>query len=448
MSKKIILYLFSSFLIFSCSFDKLTGIWSGTENEKRRLGEIQKEQKETLNTVKLYSTENIYNKEVLYKKNIKLPKPIKNSSWDNAGHNNQNLLKNFYLPDVNNRFLKRKVGKNKFPILKTGSPPIVSNDLIYLSDDRGSIFSINRSGSVNWKNNIYQKMYKNIYKNLSIAKYKNNIYVSDNIGFIYALSSVSGKVIWVKNHGIPLKSKIKVLDNKIILINQDNRILCFKASDGTKMWDVRSVSSFIKSQKLLSTAISKENKLYALTSSGDLLKINFVNGRVEWVLSTLASLKAFDTDFFTSSDIVIDKENLYLSAGTSFFSFDLASGFINWKKNYSTTLTPISLLDNIFLITDNGYLININKSDGEVNWSTNILKYIKRKKRDTTISGFILGSDNIYATTANGYLIVMSVKTGNVVKAFKVADSILTRPIIVNGDLYILSSQPKLIGLN
>jgi len=448
MIKKIIFFLFSSFFIFSCSFDKMSGIWSGTDNEKRRLGEIQKDQQERVNTVKLYSTENTYNKEVLYKGNIKLPKPIKNTSWENIGFNDQNLLTNFYLPDINNRFLKKKVGKNKFPILKTGSVPIVSDNLIFLSNDRGTIFSINRSGSINWKTNIYKKMYKNIYKNLSIAKFKNNIYVSDNIGFIYALSSISGKVIWIKNHGIPLKSKMKVFDNKIILINQDNRILCLNISDGTKVWDVRSVSSFIKSQKLLSTAISNKKKLYALTSSGDLIKINIINGRIEWALSTLASLKAFDTDFFSSSDIVIDKENLFLAAGKSFFSFNNISGVINWKKNYSTTLTPISVSDSLFLVTDNGYLLNINKSDGDVNWSINILKHLKRKKRDTLISGFILGSGKIYATTVNGYLIVMSVKTGEVVKAFKVADSILTRPIIVNGALYIQSSEPKIIGLN
>ena len=47
MIKKII-YLFP-FLIFAfiagCSFDDKTGIWSGEEKEKRRLSEIEKEQK-------------------------------------------------------------------------------------------------------------------------------------------------------------------------------------------------------------------------------------------------------------------------------------------------------------------------------------------------------------------------------------------------------------------
>lgn len=448
MIKKIIVYLLLSFIFFSCSFDKVSGIWSGTEKEKRRLGEIQKEQKETLNKIKLFSTENIYNTEIQPAFNTKLSKPVRNISWEAAGYNNQNLLKNFYLPNISNRFLKKKTQKNKFPILKTASSPLISDDRIFLSNDRGTIFSLTKSGSVIWKENIYKKMYKNIYKNLSITKYKNNIYVSDNIGFVYSLSSETGKILWIKNHGIPLKSKIKIFENKIILINQDNRILSFNIADGSILWDVRSVSSFIKSQKLLSVAISKSKKLYSLTSAGDLLKINVNNGKVEWLLNTLESLKAYNTDFFSSSDIVIDQGQLFLSAGPSFFSFDLETGFIKWKENYSSSLTPVIILDNIFLVTNNGYLLNINKDNGSIIWSINILSNLKRKKQNTLVTGFILGSGKIYATTENGYLIVLSASTGNFESTFKVADSILVPPIIVDGALYVLSNEPKIIGLN
>ena len=157
MIKKIIVYLLSSFIFFSCSFDKVSGIWSGTEKEKRRLGEIQKEQKETLNKIKLFSTENIYNTEIQPAFNTKLSKPERNISWEAAGYNNQNLLKNFYLPNISNRFLKKKTQRNKFPILKTASSPLISDDRIFLSNDRGTIFSLTKSGSVIWRENIYKK---------------------------------------------------------------------------------------------------------------------------------------------------------------------------------------------------------------------------------------------------------------------------------------------------
>ena len=123
---------------------------------------------------------------------------------------------------------------------------MVFNDNIIFADDTGTIFSINQKGKINWKKNIYKKEYKKIYKNLSFSIYKDKIYVADNIGFIYAISLTSGELIWLKNHGIPLKSKIKVFDNKIFILNQDNRLLCFDTEKGSKIWDVRSISIFYK----------------------------------------------------------------------------------------------------------------------------------------------------------------------------------------------------------
>ena len=68
MIKKIIYFFF--FLIFTfivgCSFDDKTGIWSGGEKEKKRLSEIEKEQKKIVDTVKLYSSEDLYVKRITY----------------------------------------------------------------------------------------------------------------------------------------------------------------------------------------------------------------------------------------------------------------------------------------------------------------------------------------------------------------------------------------------
>ena len=169
--------------------------------------------------------------------------------------------------------MKKKTQRNKFPILKTASSPLISDDRIFLSNDRGTIFSVNKRGKVNWKKNIYKKIYKKIYKNLNFTLYNDNLYVADNIGFIYAISLDSGKVIWIKNHGIPFKSNIKIFKDKIYAINQDNRILSFNTKDGSKLWDVRSISSFIKSQNFLSIAVTKQGNVVVINSDGNCVKV-------------------------------------------------------------------------------------------------------------------------------------------------------------------------------
>jgi len=112
MIKKKGLIFFLIFLILNnCSFDSKTGIWSGSEKEKRKISEIEKEQKQIIDIDKIYSSENAFSKEVLLASSIVISKPRKNSSWEVPGLNNQNYLGNIYLPNANNIFFKKKLEK-------------------------------------------------------------------------------------------------------------------------------------------------------------------------------------------------------------------------------------------------------------------------------------------------------------------------------------------------
>jgi len=446
--KKNLIFILVLILLVNCSFDNKTGIWGGGKDEKRRISELEKKQNQIIDTDKIYSSEDIYSDEKFLAKKISLSKPKKNLSWKMSGLNHQNFLGNIYLSDIDNTFLKKKIGKNKFYMSNITTSLLIYKNNIFLSDDGGTIFNINQDGKINWKKNIYKKIYKKIYKNLTFAIYKNNIYVADNIGFIYAIALGSGKLVWIKNHGIPLKSKIKIFDNKIFLINQDNRLLSFSTEDGSVIWNIRTISSFIKSQNFLSIALSKQGDVIALNSSGDLLKVDSINGNIYWSLNTLGSMLAHATDFFKSSDIVIINENIIFSTQSSTFSYNLNNGYTNWKKDVSSVATPIVDGKNIFFVTENGYFVIIDIDTGEIISSTNILKILKKKKQLTKITGFIMGSGKIYSVTLNGYLIVSSAYSGKVENFKKIGNLIKSTPIINDGKLFIYTEDSRILGFN
>ena len=448
INKKNLIFFLIFILLNNCSFDNKTGIWGDSEKEKRKISELEKKQKQILDVEKIYSSEKIYLKEVPLTKNISLSKPKKNLSWKMSSLNHQNFLGNIYLSGIDNIFLKKKIGKDKFSESRVITSLLVFKNNIILSDDTGTIFNINQSGKINWKKNIYKKLYKKIYKNLVFSIYKNNIYIADNIGFIYVISLDTGKLLWIKNYNIPLRSNIKIFDNKIYLIDQDNRILCLNIKDGTKIWDILSISSFIKSQNLLSLAVSKKGDLVAITSSSDLFKIEGNSGNFSWASNTYGSMLADATDFFKSSQVVITDDEVIISAGPSIFSYNLNIGSITWENESSSIGTPIIDGENIFFVTEFGYFIIMNRDTGKIISSTNILKILKKKKQKTKITGFIMGSGKVYSVTLNGYLIVSSAISGKVENFKKIGNPIISAPIISNGKLYILTKNSRIIGFN
>jgi len=448
INRKSLVFFLIFILLSNCSFDNKTGIWGGSEKEKRRISELEKEQKQIIDIERVYSTEDIYNDEIPLTKVISLSKPKKNQSWQMSGLNHQNFLGNIYLSGTDNIFLKKKIGKNKFSISNITSSILAFKNNIILSDDVGTIFSINANGNINWKKNIYKKIYKKVNKNLVLAIYKNYIYVADNIGFVYAIDLDIGKINWIKNYSIPIKSNIKIFNDKIYLMDQDNKIFSLNIKDGTRIWDVLSISSFIKSQNLLSLAISKTGDLIILNSSADLYKIDGNTGEVYWYSNTLGSLLPDATDFFISSEIVITDDEIIFSAGPSIFSYNSNTGYINWEKKVSAVGSPIIDGENIFFTTSNGYFVIMNRVTGKIISSTNILKILKKKNRKTKITSFIMGSGKLYSVTLSGHLIVSSAISGKVEYFKKIGDPITSYPIINNGKLYILTENSKIIGFN
>ena len=445
--KKIIFFLILT-LLNHCSFDNKTGIWSGGEKEKIKISEIEKEQKKLLEVKKIYSSRDNLLKEIKLSENIILSQPKKNTSWTMPGLNYQNYLGNLYLPSIDRIFLKKKIGKNKFSAHKIITSLIAVNDNIIFSDDKGTVFNVSERGKIKWKKNIYKKSYKRIYKSLTLSIFKNNIYIADNVGFIYALDSNTGRLIWIKNYGIPIRSKIKVFEDKIYLIDQDNKIICLSSKDGSQIWDILSISSFIKTQDLLSLAVSKTGHLFSINSAGDLFKVDSSKGKIIWSRSTSMSPYATDTDFFKSSDIVITNNEIIFSAESSIYSYKINNGEMNWETKLKSIASPIVDGGNIFLITENGFFIILDKDTGAIVSSTNILKILKKRKRETKITGFIMGSGKIYSLTLNGHLIVSSAFSGKVEYSKKIGDQIKVSPIINNGKLYILTENSKIIGFN
>ena len=175
-----------------------------------------------------------------------------------------------------------------------------------------------------------------------------------------------------------------------------------------------------------------------------------------WTLNAKDLSFSHDTDFFESSNIVIDEKSIIFSTSSSVYSYDLLSGYLNWSKNVNSKSNPIIDGNYVFLVTKDGFFLNLDKLTGEVIWSTNILPSLdkgwkipfEREKSETVVTGFTLGSGKLYITTFNGFLIICSASTGKVESFKRIAFVNTYSPIISNDSLFVLTKTFKLFGFN
>ena len=83
ISKKSLIFFLIFALLNGCSFDNKTGIWGGSEKEKRRISELEKAQKEVITTEKIFLSDDLYKKEKKLNKQINLLKPKKKLFLEN-----------------------------------------------------------------------------------------------------------------------------------------------------------------------------------------------------------------------------------------------------------------------------------------------------------------------------------------------------------------------------
>jgi len=426
-----------SIILFECSFDNKTGIWADKQKSK------------TANTtlIKLSDDQNKFEKELNPKLTININSKVKtNKKWTMSGLNYSNLISHLRFDGKINKFSKFKF--NKIPPSTVKENPLIIEENYFITvGEKGSIVKFVDRKKVEWNRNVYSKKEKKKIENISLALSKDKLYAIDNLGKYYAIDVDTGKIIWIKRHDALFNSQIKVYKGKIYAVDSNNIINCFSTTDGKRIWKFETPPTFIKTNKKISIVITPSSVLFSNTA-GDIAKVNINNGELNWFMPTQNTLIQHETNFLETSDIVLFKRNIFFSNNFSkLYSLSLDSGMLNWILNINSNLRPI-LIDNLlFTISQEGYLIVIDSTEGKIIRSNYILNKFKGKERKKLfMQGFLIASDKAYITTNLGYLIICSVSTGKVENVSKLSNSQLSEPIISNNHLYILTNKSLFIS--
>ena len=438
MNKLIFFFIF--IFISACSLNSQSKFWTKSE-------EITKDNNNLNNKVEkqeIFKKEKILKKEFNTNLKIKINSNLSSNYKNNINSNNSGLL-NF------SGELKRS-SRYKFSKIKNFyqyEPELIfdGSNLIFF-ENKGTILKFNENSKLVWKKNFYLKQEKKLNPVLQFASNDKYLIVADNLAKYFMLDKENGELIWSKNNSAPFNSQIKIFKDKFFIIDFDNTLRCFSLKNGNELWNVKTQNSLIRSQKKLSMVIV-DNVIFFNNSIGDISSVNLNNGELLWQFPTQNSLVYESAFSLETSEIVTDGKALYFSNNKNqFYSIDLSTGSLNWKTKVNSNLKPTIIENIIFTVSIEGYLILIDRKNGNIIRITDVFDYFKIKKRNLIKpTGFIVGLDSVYLSTDNGRLLVVDNSSGKIVSAIKIDGEKILRPAVMNDSLFVVKDN-SIIKLN
>ena len=424
-------YLLVIFLFLSsCSLDTKSGLWTKTEK-------LDSENKNL--EVKIFEENEIYERELNIDLKIKLRNDFKKNSFINNLSNNNGVVNFDGSIDKIKKFKFSKI--DQFDNYQPELLITKKNNLIFF-DDKGTVLNFSSDNELIWKNNYYSKREKKLKPILYFAANEKTLIVADSISKYYAININDGKLNWINNNIAPFNSQIKIFKDKFFVVDFENILRCFSIENGKEIWNFKTEKSFIKSQQKLSLIINN-NRVIFTNTLGDISSVDIETGNLIWQTPTQSS--GIYENYFSlkNSDLISENNTIYFSNNQNeFFAIDQRNGVIKWKQNLNSNLRPTYADNLVFTITLEGYFVAIDSRNGNIVRMTNIINKIKKyKKENIKPIGFIVSQDKVYLSLSNGRLIIIETLTGKPIDIKKIDNEKISRPYVLNNDMYIIKDN-------
>jgi len=421
---RIIILIIALTFLNQCSLNENSRIWK----DKEKKLEAQKNIKKVFLEDKKITTE--FNQELkLDLSIIKFNNKITDNKNNYGSQNYEGLID--------------KIGNYKFSkfedINQLNFKPIFLEDGLIFFDKKGSIIRYNDKTKVLWKKNHYSKPEKKLRPKLDFIQDGENLLITDSIAKYYSVNINSGELNWSKNNIYPFNSDIKKHKNKIFVIDYKNTLRCYNISDGNECWNLKTEDSFTISNSKFSLIVINDKVIFS-NSIGDITAVDIETGVIIWQLPTQSSSIINETYNFKISKLVSDGNSIIFSNNKNeFHSIDVKTGTINWINEINSNITPIITENLIFTVSNEGYLIVIEKNNGNIIRVTDLFKNYKLKKRkNINPVGFVIGNTNLYLTNTDGKMIVVDLSLGDIKKIEKISGDFISRPFIFNQNLFVI----------
>jgi outer membrane protein assembly factor BamB len=383
---------------------------------------------------------------------VALPAPIPNADWAQPGGDSSKAMGNVELgASLSQAWSASITGGGKRARL--ASPPVISGGKLYVIDTEAVVHAFDaKTGARLWTANVQEKGGNSSKAEFGggVSAGGDRLYVTTGIGDVAALNVADGKQVWRKRPGGPLRGSATVANGHIYVMSQDNQIFAMSQDDGTVVW---TESGTVQSTAIFGVGApaAAQGTVIAGFSSGELTAYRYENGRVLWgdalsrtsISTTVAALTDID------ADPIIDRGRVFaIGQGGRMASYELVSGQRLWEINIAGVATPAIAGDWLFVVTDAGRLLCVERASGKIRWISQLPAFHNLKKKMGIVRwhGPLLAGSRLILVSTDGDLTEVDPTTGSIQSTRNVKGGMSLAPVAAGGMLYILTDDGRLVA--
>ncbi len=379
-----------------------------------------------------------------------------NEAWAQPGGEATNAPGHLALGAAVHQSWSADAGSGSGKIGRVTASPIVFGDRVFTLDAGGTVSAFSASGgSRSWQVSLVpeREAASGGFFSLGagspsggygggLAADSGRLYAASGFGNVVALDPQSGKKLWERNLGVPVRAAPTAHSDRVFVITVDGRFYCLSGLDGAELWNVRGLPQQASLVMSVSPAVSG-GVVVVPYPSGDLLALKVSDGSAVWSESlSRARTTSQLTSLADAARPAIDN-GVVFAVGHSgrMVATQISTGERLWSLNVASTQTPWVAGGSVFVVDTSGQLMAIARDQGTVQWTVQL-------PGAKTWAGPVLAGSKLWLVSSEGQLAGVDAMSGRVVSQQSLGESVFVPPVVAKRRMYVLTDKAKLIALN
>jgi outer membrane protein assembly factor BamB len=275
-----------------------------------------------------------------------------------------------------------------------------------------------------------------------LAADNGRLYAATGFGNVVALDSKSGKRLWEKSLGVPVRASPTTVDDKVFVVTTEGSVFALSGADGRELWNFRGMPEKTSIISNPSPAVDS-GILVVPYPSGELVALRVADGANIWTESltrtrSTSSLAALGD----AARPAIDNGTVFaVGHGGRMVATQSRTGERLWSLSVPGTQAPWVAGETVFVVDTSGQLLAITRRDGKVGWTVKL-------PGATTWSGPTLAGGILWLVSNKGQLLGVEATTGRIASQQDLGAPVYVAPIVAGNRMYVLTDKARLIALN